>query len=310
MLKHILLTESYHPHLIHNLKNLPCTWTHLPRPTPAALHPHLARAHIWILRGAIPVTESLLAHAPNLQVLIRPGSGTDHIDISALEKRGIRLYTTPHANAAPVAEYVLSALTLLSRQIWPAALSLRNGHWERHAFIGHELHTLTVGIIGFGHNGSQTAYRLARTGAKVLAYDKYKGGFGGYGVKEVPLEKIFEEAHAISFHIPLTAETRGWVNRTFWEAFQNPLYVVNAARGEILSLPDLVWGIESGRVLGAALDVFPQEPPTTLSPPDLAAWEYLRISPRVLLTPHIAGLTHESEYRLAEATLTLLRNLL
>lgn len=310
MLKHILLTETYHPHLIHSLKNLPCTWTHLPRPIPSDLYPHLARAHIWILRGAIPVTEDLLAHAPHLQVLIRPGSGTDHIDLQALEKRRIRLYTTSHANAAPVAEYVWAALTLLTRQIWAAALTLRGGQWERRTFIGHELHTLTVGIIGFGHNGSQTAYRLASTGARVLAYDKYKGGFSGYGVQETPLEKIFNEANAISFHIPLTAETRGWVNRAFWEAFRNPLYVVNAARGEILSLPDLVWALESGRVLGAALDVLPQEPPTNLTPQDLAAWEYLRTSPKVLLTPHIAGLTHESEYRLAEATLTILQSLL
>ncbi len=310
MPKHILLTETYHPHLIHSLKTLPCTWTHLPKPTPADLYPNLAQAHIWILRGALRVTDSLLEHAPHLQAIIRPGSGIDHIDLSAIEKRGVRLYATPHANASPVAEYVLTTLTLLSRQIWAAALNLRNGLWERHSHTGHELHTLTVGIIGFGHNGSQTAYRLAAAGVKVLAYDKYKGGFSGYGVTEAPLEKIFEEANAISFHIPLTMETRGWINRRFWAAFRNPLYVVNASRGEVLSLPDLVEAIESGKVLGAALDVLPQEPPTRLSPEDLAAWDYLRTSPKVLLTPHIAGLTHESEYRLAEATLTILRNLL
>ncbi len=310
MRKHLLLTESHHPHLLDALRTLPCTWTHLLNPTLDGLYSILPQVHIWVLRGAVPVTEALLAQAPRLEVIIRPGSGIDHIDQSALERRGIRLLTTPHANAMPVAEYVLAALTLLSRRLWTAALALREGHWRRHDFMGHELHTLTVGIIGFGHNGSQTAYRLAAAGTRVLAYDKYKGGFGGYGVEEASLEKIFAEATAVSFHVPLTPETRGWANRAFWEAFRYPLYVVNAARGEILSLPDLAWAIQSGKVLGAALDVLPQEPPIRLSPEDYEAWDYLRTDPRVFFTPHLAGLTHESEYRLAEATLRLLRPLL
>ncbi len=310
MAKHILLTETHHPHLLESLPALPCTWTYLPKPTPDEVIAHLPEAHVWILRGAIPVTEALLAHAPRLEAIIRPGSGTDHIDHLALKRRGIQLLTTPYANAAPVAEYVLAVLTLLTRQIWPAALSLQKGHWERRAFLGHEVSTLTVGIIGFGNNGSQTAYRLAAAGARVLAYDKYKGGFGGYGIEEVPLERLLAEARAVSFHVPLTPETRGWVDCAFWEAFRHPLYVVNAARGEILSLPDLVQAIETGKVLGAALDVLPQEPPTSLVPDDRTALEYLRAHPRVIVTPHIAGLTHESEYRLAEATHMLLRTLL
>jgi len=310
MPKHILLTETHHPHLLESLPALPCTWTYLPKPTPDDVIAHLPEAHIWILRGAIPVTEALLAHAPRLEAIIRPGSGTDHIDHLALARRGIQLFTTPYANAAPVAEYVFAVLTLLTRQIWSAALSLQKGHWERRTFLGHEVSTLTVGIIGFGNNGSQTAYRLAAAGARVLAYDKYKGGFGGYGIQEAPLERLFEEATAVSFHVPLTPQTRDWANREFWRAFRHPLYVVNAARGEILSLPDLVHAIETGKVLGAALDVLPQEPPTSLAPDDHKALEYLRTHPRVILTPHIAGLTHQSEYRLAEATRTLLRTLL
>jgi len=310
MPKHILLTETHHPHLLESLPALPCTWTYLPKPTPDEVIAHLPEAHVWILRGAIPVTEALLAHAPRLEAIIRPGSGTDHIDHLALARRGIQLFTTPYANAAPVAEYVFAVLTLLTRQIWSAALSLQKGHWERRTFLGHEVSTLTVGIIGFGNNGSQTAYRLAAAGARVLAYDKYKGGFGGYGIQEAPLERLFEEATAVSFHVPLTPQTRDWANREFWRAFRHPLYVVNAARGEILSLPDLVHAIETGKVLGAALDVLPQEPPTSLAPDDHKALEYLRTHPRVILTPHIAGLTHQSEYRLAEATRTLLRTLL
>jgi len=299
MLNHLLITETYHPRLFDGLRQLPYAWDHLPQPTQTELYAALAKTQVWVLRGAIRVEESILVQAPRLRVIIRPGSGTDHIDHAALERRGIQLYTTPHANAVPVAEYVLSTLTFLCRRLWVAALTQREGHWHRRTFIGDELASLTIGLIGFGHNGSLTARRLAAAGAKVLVYDKYKGGFSGEGIQEAPLERLFAEANALSLHIPLTPETKGWANRAFWEAFQHPIYLINAARGEILSLPDLVWALQAGRVLGAAIDVLPAEPPSILSPADRAAWEILQQHPAVLLTPHIAGLTQQSEYRLS-----------
>lgn len=305
----ILITETHHPLLFEGLDRLGYKWYHLPDPTLSSVEAYLPQVTGWILRGAIPVTEALLEKAPKLRFLIRPGSGVDHINLPALRLRNIALYTTPQANALPVAEYVLAALLILTRQLYPAALALREGQWLRKAHIGHELSNLTIGIIGFGHNGSLTARLLAQLGARVLAYDRYKGGFGGQGIEEAPLERLFQEAQALSFHIPLTPLTRGWADRHFWKQFSHPIWIINAARGEILVLSDLLQALEEGRVLGAALDVLPQEPPTHLPPSEAEALSALQKHPRLFLTPHIAGLTHESEKRLAKATLAILRTL-
>ncbi len=305
----ILITETYHPLLFEGLEQLGLVWHHLPNPTSSAVQTYLSQVTGWILRGAIPVTESLLAQAPHLRFIIRPGSGVDHLDIDALQRRNVALYTTPQANAAPVAEYVLATLLMLTRQLYPGALAMRTGQWSRKAHTGHELSSLTVGIIGFGHNGSLTARLLSQMGARVLAYDRYKGGFGGQGVEETTLEYLFQEAQAVSFHVPLTPLTRGWANRDFWSRFRHPVWVINAARGEILVLADLVWALEHGQVLGAALDVLPQEPPIHLPPSEAQALRTLQQHPRIILTPHIAGLTHDSEKRLAKATLAILRTL-
>ncbi len=188
----VLLTEKYHPFLLESLKRRPDLQVlHLPGPDFGGLAQALRQAHVWVLRGAIPVDEPLLAQAPHLQVLIRAGSGIEHLSIEALRKRGIALYTTPQANAAPVAEYVAGALIGLCRQLLPAHHALReHNHWNRRAFMGREIASLTVGIVGFGHNGSRTAHLLKQLGARVLAYDKYKAGFSSQGIEEASLEAL------------------------------------------------------------------------------------------------------------------------
>lgn len=280
-------------------------------PNSEAFLPALARAEIWVQRGAIAVDDHLLSYAPRLHTIIRAGSGTEHIDKAAIESRRIHLYSTPYANAMPVAEYVLTAILLLTRRFLMAHHALReSGRWERQASIGRELHTLTIGIVGFGENGSRTAHLLAALGARVLAYDKYKGGFGGLGVKVASLEELFEAADVISLHIPLTDETKGWVDGAFLARFQHPIALINPARGGIVRLPDVVKALKAGQLWGLAMDTLPAEPPERLALDDREAFEELRRHPAVLLTPHIAGLTEESELRLAQAVLTLLTRLL
>ncbi len=305
----VLLTEAYHPLLLERLRREPRVIAHhLERPTEAELAAALSETHIWVMRGAFPVNEERLQAAPKLQVIIRAGSGIEHIDKAALRGRGIRLYSTPQANAIPVAEYVLAAVLMLSRRFLSAHHALRQeGTWMRHQSIGRELASLKVGIIGFGQNGSRTAHLLAATGAQVLAYDKYKAGFGGLGVQEVTLEELFEQVDVLSLHVPLTAETANWVNADFLRRFRQPIALINPARGGIVHLPSVVQALKEGRLWGAAIDTFPVEPPEKLSSEDAQALAFLRAHPSVLLTPHIAGLTEESERRLAEAVLLLLK---
>ncbi|MCX8111649.1 MAG: phosphoglycerate dehydrogenase [Bacteroidia bacterium] len=306
----VLLTESYHPFLVESLRQHPTIHlTHIENPSPALLYDAISEAEVWIMRGTIAVTEALLEKAHRLQLIIRAGSGVDHIEKEALKRRRIKLYSTPHVNALPVAEYVLTALLMLSRRFLIAHHHLKeSGRWLRRNSMGRELGSLTVGIIGFGQNGSRTAYLLAALGARVLAYDKYKGGFGGFGIRETTLEEIFAEADVLSLHIPLTTETKGLVNADFLRRFQRPVALINAARGEIVELSAILEALLAGRLWGVALDTLPYEPPERLAPPDYAVWEQLRRHPAVLLTPHIAGLTEESELRLARAVLTLLES--
>lgn len=174
----LLLTETYHPTLLQALQAQgDLRIYHLPNPTPDTLAPYLAEAHLWVLRGAIPVTAALLQGAPHLHTIVRAGSGTEHIDKEALERRGVRLLTTPQANAAPVAEYVVAAIIALAHRILPAHHELReHDRWNRKKHMGREIASLTIGLIGFGHNGSRTAHLLTQLGATVCVYDKYKQG--------------------------------------------------------------------------------------------------------------------------------------
>lgn len=308
----LLLTETYHPSLLQALQSRADLRVYsLPKPTPETLAAPLAEAHIWVLRGAIPVTEALLQGAPNLHTILRAGSGTEHIEKAALERRGIRLLSTPQANAAPVAEYVVGAIIALAHRILPAHHELREHNlWNRHGNMGRELASLTVGIVGLGHNGSRTAHLLAQLGATVLAYDKYKQGFAGNGIHEAALAEIWQQADVLSLHVPLTPETQGWVDKTFLGRFRRPIALINIARGGIVSLPAVAEALAAGQLWGAALDTLPSEPPDKLNPEEQQAWEFLRRHPAVLLTPHIAGLTEESEVRLARAVLAALEPLL
>ncbi|MCS6790365.1 MAG: phosphoglycerate dehydrogenase [Bacteroidia bacterium] len=305
----VLLTEGYHPLLYETLSQ----WqdvrvVHLATVRLEEVYQALREAQVWIQRGALRVDENLLTQAPKLRLIIRAGSGTDHIDLGALAKHGITLHTLPQANAMPVAEYVVAALLILSRNFLLAHHALREKEtWMRHPYAGRELASLKVGIIGFGENGSRTAYLLRQLGAQVLAYDKYKFGFGGLGIREVSLSQLWEEAEVLSLHVPLTEETKNWVNRDFLRRFSRPILLINPARGGIVCLPSLAEALQEGRVIAAALDTLPAEPPEKLSPEDRAAWSYLRQHPAVFLTPHIAGLTQESEERLARGILALLR---
>ena len=160
--------------------------------------------------------------------------------------------------------------------------------------------SLTVGLIGYGNNGSATTRRLSGFGCRVLAYDKYLQNYGNEFAQEASLEQIMAEADVLSLHIPLTDETRMMINDDFIDRFGKPFYLINAARGEIVSLSAVVRGLESGKIRGACLDVLENEKLAKLTPEQQASFDYLKQSDRVILTPHIAGWTHESYVRINE----------
>jgi D-3-phosphoglycerate dehydrogenase len=255
------------------------------------------------IRSRMPLNKELLEKATQLKFIARGGAGMENIDVAFAEKKGIICLNAPEANRDAVGEHALMMLLALMNKLLKADDEVRNGIWLREENRGNEIQGKTVGIIGFGHMGSAFAEKISGMGANLLAYDKYisidKTKYPY--VRQVPLEELQHNADIISLHIPLTAETKYFIDDNFITQCSKNIYVINTARGKCLNTSHLVTHLKSGKVMGACLDVHEYETSSfekleTLPEP----FEYLVHSDRVVLTPHIAGWTHESNRKIAE----------
>lgn len=296
----ILIADEMHPSLFAMLDEAGFSYDYRPSIKRPELLTALAPFEGLIIRSKTTADEELLSQAPNLKFIARAGAGLDLIDLEAVNKRGIKVYHAGEGNRDAVAEHVVGMLLGLLANILKADREVRQGIWDREGNRGYELGSLTVGLIGYGNNGSATARRLSGFGCKVLAYDKYLTQYGNAYAQEASLEQIIAEADVLSLHIPLTDESRMMVNDALIDRFSRPFYLINAARGEIVSLASVVRGLESGKIRGACLDVLENEKLAKLTPEQQASFDYLRQSDRVVLTPHVAGWTHESYVRINE----------
>jgi phosphoglycerate dehydrogenase-like enzyme len=258
---------------------------------PEALRQALAGATALIVRNRIRVDGALLEAAPRLRVVGRLGTGLDNVDQEALGARGVALVHAPGANAPGVAEYVLAALFHLARGLPRAA----QGE-DRLALGGFELGGKTLGLVGLGEVGLRVAHRAKTLGMRVVGYDPlrrpWEAALEVAGVEFLPLEEVLAKAQFLSLHAPLTPETRGLVGREVLARMRPGAYLINTARGELVDHHALYEALRSGHLAGAVLDVTDPEP----LPPD----HPLRELENCLLTPHIAGLTRESQARVGE----------
>jgi phosphoglycerate dehydrogenase-like enzyme len=258
---------------------------------PEALRQALAGATALIVRNRIRVDGALLEAAPRLRVVGRLGTGLDNVDQEALGARGVALVHAPGANAPGVAEYVLAALFHLARDLPRAA----QGE-DRLALGGFELAGKTLGLVGLGEVGLRVAHRAKTLGMRVVGYDPlrrpWEAALEVAGVEFLPLEEVLAEAQFLSLHAPLTPETRGLIGREVLARMRPGAYLINTARGELVDHHALYEALRSGHLAGAVLDVTDPEP----LPPD----HPLRELENCLLTPHIAGLTRESQARVGE----------
>lgn len=253
-----------------------------------------------IIRSKTRIDEELLTQAKHLKFIARAGAGLDLIDAEATERLGIRLFHAGTGNRDAVAEHTVGMLLMLFNNLNKADREVRQAIWDREENRGVELMGKTVGLIGYGNNGSATAQRLSGFGCRVLAYDKYRDDYGDRYAEAASVQEIQQEADVLSLHIPLTELTRDLVNAQFIAAFLKPFYLINVSRGEIVNAKALVQAMKSGKVLGACLDVLENEKLSQLTNPQQEAFDYLRTSPNTVLTPHIAGWTHESYVRINE----------
>lgn len=257
----------------------------------------------FIVRSKFILDEDILRHATKLEFIGRVGAGMENIDLDYAQKRGIKCFNSPEGNRDAVAEQAVGMLLSLFNNINKADAEVRQGIWKREENRGVELGGKTVGIIGYGNTGSSFAKKLRGFDVEINAYDKYKSGFSNKYVNEVSLAKIFQDSDIVSMHIPLTEETKFMVNGDFLSSFKKNIYVINTSRGKILKTADLIKCIDTAKVKGACLDVLEFEGVSfeNLDKENLPAdFKQLIKYENVVLTPHIAGWTHESNIKLSK----------
>jgi len=255
-----------------------------------------------IIRSRIKLDSKILLAARNLEFIGRVGAGMENIDLAAAKKQGVQCLNAPEGNRSAVGEQAVGMLLMLFNNLKKGDDEVRRGLWLREENRGVEIEGKTIGIIGYGNTGGAFAKRLSGFGAQVLAYDKYKTGFSDRYVSEVSLEELFTETDILSLHVPLRNETHYMVNSDFLGSFQKNIWLINTSRGKVVKTEDLVVALKSGKVLGACLDVLEFE---GLSFENLEsdklpkAFSELVKMQNVILSPHVAGWTHESNLKLA-----------
>ena len=256
-----------------------------------------------VVRSKIQIDRNFLDNARNLKCIGRVGAGMETIDVAYAEQLGICCLNSPEGNRTAVGEHTVGLLLALFNHMARADAEVRQGMWHREANRGIEVCGHTIGIIGFGNMGSAFAGCLQGFGCSIVAYDKYKPeGYAPQGVEEVSLDELQRRADVVSLHVPLTEETHHLVNSSFIGTFHHPFYLINTSRGAVVDTNSLAQAIQQGKVIGAALDVLEYED-MSRDAIDLAsapeALRFLLNSPKTLFTPHVAGWTIESKYKLA-----------
>ena len=255
----------------------------------AELLPLVSEVEAMVVRSETKVTRKVIEAAPKLRVVGRAGVGVDNVDVEAATQRGIVVMNTPGGNTISTAELTFSMLMSLARKIPQAHASMKAGEWNRKAFSGTELYNKTLGILGMGRIGTEVARRAIAFGMHVLAYDPYLtlARASAIQVELLELDDVLTRSDFITVHMPMSDETRGMINATAFAKMKPGVRVLNCARGGIINEADLVAAIESGKVAGAALDVYEMEPLPKESP--------LRSLPQMVMTPHLGASTEEAQ---------------
>jgi D-3-phosphoglycerate dehydrogenase len=239
-----------------------------------------------VVRSRTKVRQPLIDVCPNLKVIVRGGVGLDTIDAEYARAKGITVMNTPMASSASVAELAIGYMFALARSIYPATSSIKAEKWEKKLFEGDEIGGKTLGLIGIGNIGKEVARRARALGMTVLAFDPYVKA--AEGVRLVTLDELLAAADYISLHLPKTKESAGMIGKDQLAKMKNGVRIVNCARGGIIDEAALYEALTSGKVAGAALDVYAEEPPTD--------WKLMKL-PNVIGSPHIGAATHEAQGR-------------
>ncbi|MCH8317508.1 MAG: phosphoglycerate dehydrogenase [Bacteroidetes bacterium] len=305
----ILIVDKLHPSILPSLHDIGFEVDYLPDIDNAAIPDIIHRYEGIILRNKLEIDKTILKKGGKLKFIARAGAGMDLIDVQAAKKRNIHLINAPEGNKDSLAEHTIGMLLALLNKMLLSDKEVRSRVWNRESNRGIELKGKTVCIIGYGNMGKAFAKRLSAFDCKVLTYDKYLKNYTDKYAKEASMEEVFEKTDIISFHVPLTEETRQMVNNAYLGSFKRSFWLINTARGEILRSKALVQAIREGKVKGAALDVLENENLEELTEDEKKSFNYLAGSDKVLMTPHTGGLTYESYERINEVLVGKIRAL-
>ncbi len=306
-MKQVLITAKVHDVLIKTFEENGWTVNYLPEITYHELLAAVKEADGLFVTTRLQIDRNVIDHAAKLQWIGRLGSGLELIDTAYAEQKGIACYSSPEGNCNAVAEHALGMLLSLLNNLNRSSLEVCKGVWKRDENRGTELWGKTVGIVGYGHTGAAFTRLLLAFDVTVLAYDKFKSGFGNARVREANLEQLCRYADVISFHVPLNDDSRHMADEHFFNALERKPYIINTSRGAVVNTAALIEALKSGKIAGAALDVLENEKLNTYTQLEKEQLNYLSSLQNVLITPHIAGYSHEAFYKMSKVILEKLK---
>ena len=304
-MKKALVTDYVHPSLISGLEERGYSVDYETSIDMSVLPTIIHKYEVAVINSKIKMFSGLIDKATKLRYICRLGSGLEIIDLEYAAKKGIHVINTPSGNNNAVAEHAMGMLLSLANNLIQADREVRGFQWNRELNRGWELKGKTVGIIGFGHTGSQMAKKMSSWELEVISYDKYRKEYGPEWdfVERVTLEDILNRSDILSLHLPLTEEVIHLVNEEFINRCKDKVIILNTSRGKVIKTIDLVKALENGKVGGACLDVFENEKPHTYSHSETNTYTRLNALHNTVLSPHVAGWTQESLANIAKVML-------
>jgi D-3-phosphoglycerate dehydrogenase len=297
--KRILFLETVHPVLAEKLNTLgfECEFNY--SISYDELLKSISEYHGIVLRSRITFDQQLIEAGKKLEFIARSGSGLEIIDLETCKKQNVKVFSSPEGNSDAVGEHVIGMLLCLANNIHQANSSVRRMEWLREEHRGFEIKGKTIALIGYGHMGQSVAKKLSGFEAQVIEFDKYTERSFGSIATRVAIQEIFNSAEIVSLHLPLSEETKEYANEAFFNSFKKSIVFINTSRGGHVNITDLMAALDLGKVSAAALDVLPFEKSSLEGLNENNLFEKLLTYPNVLITPHVAGWSRESYYKLS-----------